>query len=99
MLVVGPPDSLVINNKNSLKFLSTTKWPKPKTKRLYSLAKLASQYKYVISVFQESQNSYILIMIPTKIDESWTKPHSAYVTTPTNLLISILSPVFSPRVL
>ena len=51
MLVVGPPDSLVINNKNSLKFLSTTKWTKPKTKRLYSLAKLASQYKYVISVF------------------------------------------------
>ena len=51
MLVVGPPNSLVINNKNSLKFLSTTKWTKPKTKRLYSLAKLASQYKYVISVF------------------------------------------------
>ena len=68
MLVVGPPDSLVINNKNSLKFLSTTKWTKPKTKRLYNLAKLALQYKYVISVFQESQNSYILIMIPTKID-------------------------------
>ena len=41
-----------------------------KKKGLYSLAKLASQYEYVISVFQESQNSHILIMIPTKIDES-----------------------------